>query len=459
MSVKRTEYELFPTQYKFMFGIPDDAFSLVDKNGNNKVYQDVALYQGGFGSGKTFCGSLRGLLFALQWPGCKGLVTAKTQDLLDGTTKAKYIEHLENIGMKEGVHWWFENRKTLMKFLNGSSIMFKTASDWESFRSMEFAWIELEEASLLEEKLFLELLGRLRQMKRSDWNDFYRSIFMHTNPQGKRGWLNKRFINPKTRSKKYRYVIASTRENTKLGEEYVEALEEAYSAEQLQELVEGIDLDYDNTVAFPQFLEDNIIEGLTFDSRYPVILSCDFNYNPMCWYLMQEREGVWYVIKELIKQNTSTSQMCESILPALMNTGLRRLIIMGDSHGRDNKTTGSDYSTMMSFFSSRGFNTSLMVQKSNPLIKERLAILRGYIRNAKGIKKFYVDSTCVKLLYNMEECKNNLGTQGLHIPSDSEIQSDPQKVFLIHPVDAISYPIYFLNKLRETSGDSEYKLM
>ena len=454
MSVKRTIYKLLPKQYEFMFCIPEDAFTRKDSNGLPKIYNDIALYQGGFGSGKTFCGSLRGLTFALTWAGCKGLVSAKSQDLLDNTTKAKYIEHLANIGLKEGVHWWFENRKTLMVFRNGSTIMFKTAADWEQFRSMEFAWIELEEASFLEEKLFLELLGRLRQFKRDDWQNYYRSLFMHTNPQGKRGWLNKNFINPKTRHKTYRYVTASTRENIFLGEEYVETLEEQYSAEQLEELVEGRDVDNDNTVAFPQFSTDNVREGLKVDYNYPLILSCDFNYNPMCWYIMQEREGVWYVLKELIRQNVTTSQMCELIQPVMDDLKSRKLIIMGDSHGRDLKTNGSDYGVMLNYFNKRGYDVTLRVQKANPPIKERLAVLRGYIRNAKGKIRLFIDESCEYLIYNYEEAKNNLGNLGLHIPTDSEIQADDKKRFLIHPIDATSYPIYYLNNLREKTGEN-----
>lgn len=453
MSKKVTRYGLLPTQYKYLFDIPENAFSLIDDDGTPMLYQDIALYQGGFGSGKTFCGSLRGLLFAFKWAGCKGLVTAKTQDLLDETTKAKYVDHLENMGMKEGVHWWFENRKTTMKFLNGSSILFKTAADHESFRSMEFTFIELEEASLLEEGLFLELIGRLRQMKRDDWEDYYRSIFLHTNPQGRRGWIYKRFINPKTRTKSYRFVIAPTTENHFLGKEYVNAMKEAYSEEQLLELIEGLDVDYDNTVAFPQFREDNIIENIEVDRQRPLVLACDFNYTPMCWYLMQEKNGVWYILKELIEQNVTTKDMCRRVQPIIDNMGIRNLIIMGDAHGADRKTNGSDYSVMIPYFNDIGYDVSLRIAKSNPPIKERLSMLRGMIRNANGEKKVFVDSSCTHLIYNFEESTNNLGNGGLRVPTDTEIQNDKNKLFLIHPIDAISYPMYYLSRMRQALGD------
>ena len=447
--MKVTRYKLFPTQRKFLFGFSKD---LVNRD---EIYYDISLYQGGVGSGKTFIGSLRGLYYALKWPGCRGLVGAMSQDLLDNTTKRKYLEHMANIGLKEDVHWWYKDRKQTIVLKNGSEIRFKTLSDWRQFMSEEFTWIEFEEASFLEQIVFDKLITRLRQMKKDVWEDFHYSLFLHTNPQGKRGWLNKLFINPKTRIKGYRYVIASTRENTYLGKSYVETMENLYSKEQIDEMIEGLDLDYDNTIAFPQFLEDNIIENIKIRKDLPLVLTCDFNYNPMCWYLMQEYDGKWYILKELINQSVTTLEMCKLIQPIIDEIGIRSLLIMGDSHGRDKKTNGSDYSVIISYFGQLGYDITMKVQKANPLIKERLATLRGVIRNAKGEVRLYVDSSCKKLLYNFEECKNQLANGGIKIPTDSEIQSDPNKLFLVHPIDAISYPIWFLHSLRAMAGEGE----
>ena len=56
-------YKLLPKQ-KELFEIPHD----------NQL--DVCIYQGGYGSGKTWCGSLLGLMLAIKYPGSKGLVGA-----------------------------------------------------------------------------------------------------------------------------------------------------------------------------------------------------------------------------------------------------------------------------------------------------------------------------------------------------------------------------------------------
>lgn len=448
--IKKTTYELLSAQWEFLYGCED---LVAEKEKEGKVLNDISCYYGGVGSGKTFCGSLRGLEYALTWAGCRGLVGAKSQDLLDNTTKRKYVEHCENIGLKEGTHWWWTDRQQIMNFINGSVIRFKTLSDWEQFMSEEFAWIEFEEASFLEEIIFIKLVSRLRQAKRDGWKGYFRSLFMHTNPQGKRGWINKYFVNPKTKKASYRFITASTRDNPYLGDDYIDMLEETYSADQIKEMVDGQDLDYDNTIAFPDFDSDNIIENLKYNPNYPLILTCDFNYNPMCWYLVQEVDGTWNILREFVRTSITTKEMCQAIQPEIDQYGTRKLLIMGDAHGRDNKTNGSDYGVMLSHFSDAGYDCTLQVQKSNPLIKERLATLRGIIKNAKGKRNLFVDSSCSWLIYNFEECKNQLSNGGLKIPTDSEIQVDNNKRFLVHPIDAISYPMHFLSMLRAVAGE------
>ena len=321
-------------------------------------------------------------------------------------------------------------------------------SDWEQFRSFEFTFIELEEASLLTEKVFKELIARLRQQKHPDWKGYYRSIFLHTNPGGARGWIYKLFTNPKTKIRHYRIVFAGTKENYHLGEGYEQELLALYGVDEAQELLNGIDLDKDNTVAFPAFTQFNVIEDLKFNSAHPLILTCDFNYNPMCWYLVQQVGTTWYVLEELIHQNVTTKEMCERILGNIQKYGTKKLVIMGDAHGRDKKTNGSDYGVMVNYFASKGYDVTMRVAKYNPAIKERLSILRRNICNGKNERNLFVDNNCKWLLYNFDECKNNLAAGGLKAPTDKEIQDDIQKLFLIHPIDAISYPMWYEDKLK-----------
>ena len=66
----------------------------------HKASLDVAVYQGGYGSGKTFAGSLLGILLCLKFPGIRGLVGAQTYTLVRDTTLQTYFEHLDNMNFK-----------------------------------------------------------------------------------------------------------------------------------------------------------------------------------------------------------------------------------------------------------------------------------------------------------------------------------------------------------------------
>ena len=87
---------------------------------------DVAIYQGGYGSGKTWCGALLGIMLCRKYAGCRGLVGAKEYELVRKTTLEKYLEHLEALGYKSGEHYKYNKVDKIIKFKNGSEILFST---------------------------------------------------------------------------------------------------------------------------------------------------------------------------------------------------------------------------------------------------------------------------------------------------------------------------------------------
>jgi phage terminase large subunit len=191
-------YVLLPKQKEFM-----------EVNHNSDL--DVVVYQGGFGSGKTFCGSLLGLMLARKYPGSKGLVGAKEYELVKNTTLDSYFEHLENMGYVKDIDYTYNKNDKIITLSNGSVILFKGVDDPEKFKSLNLHWIEIEECSQISDSSFKALLARLRGKIKPNWKDFRYRLFGHTNPQANKGWIWKRFLdNPK---ENYRLIIAPTSEN------------------------------------------------------------------------------------------------------------------------------------------------------------------------------------------------------------------------------------------------------
>ena len=90
---------------------------------------DVAIYQGGYGSGKTWCGSLLGTELAKKYPGSRGLVGAKEYELVRKTTLVSYLEHLN--AMK--VNGWTQEKlfKTIVDFIRQKKITEFDQIIWE----------------------------------------------------------------------------------------------------------------------------------------------------------------------------------------------------------------------------------------------------------------------------------------------------------------------------------------
>src|SRR5574344_434668 len=124
---------------------------------------DVCIYQGGFGSGKTFAGSLLGILLCIKYSGIKGLVGAQTFSLVRDTTLLTYFEHLSNMGFKEGREFNYNKSSQKLEFKNGSSIMFRHFDEPNKLKSLNLGFAEMEETSDIPEETFKMLLGRMRQ--------------------------------------------------------------------------------------------------------------------------------------------------------------------------------------------------------------------------------------------------------------------------------------------------------
>ena len=203
------KYQLLDAQREFL-EIPHD-YSL-----------DVAVYQGGYGSGKTFAGALLGILLAIKFPGITGLVGAQTYTLVRDTTLKTYLEHLDNIGFVDKVDYKWVSAEQKFVFKNGSEILFRHFDEPNKLKSLNLGFVEIEEMSDVPYDTFKMLLARMRQRKKAGWQNFTYRIFGHTNPEVQKGWIYKTFYdNPPPN---YRLICAPTTQNKYLPEGFCDEL-------------------------------------------------------------------------------------------------------------------------------------------------------------------------------------------------------------------------------------------
>ena len=436
------KYILNPNQIKFM------------EVGDHDSDIDVSLYQGGYGSGKTFAGSLLGILLCLKYRGIRGLVGAQTLPLVRDTTLVSYKEHFDSMGLKEGVDWVENKAESKIIFSNNSEILFRHLEEPNKLKSLNLGFIEIEEMSDIPKATFDMLLARLRQKKNPEWcNEFKYRLFGHTNPQQDRGWIYQYFV--KNKPSNYKRVISRTLDNeSNLPKGFIEGLKERYTDKYYRINVLGEDGDYESRLATKDFKPDEQIkDNLEINKNFPIHITCDFNHDPMCWYICQHYDNNVYILYELVEQYTTTYHCAELVAELLSDYKHHKIIINGDATG-DNKTTkGQDYTILTNTLCRLGFdNYEKQLLRSNPSRSWRLKCWNNKVRGMDdGKSHLFISSQCKYLIYNIDELEAEEGTGIPKEPSAHRIARDTNAKFLVHPIDACSYLVCFYYPIKDIS--------
>lgn len=433
--------DLLPAQRE-LFEIP----AYIKNSNDEKLDRDVAVYQGGFGSGKTFAGSLLGITLAFKYPGITGLVGAQTVGLLRDTTLAAYLEHLDSLG----VNYEFLKSENKLKFENGSEILFRHLEEDTKLKSLNLGFIEIEEMSDTPYETFKMLLSRLRQKPKPEWGDKFKyRLFGHTNPQAARGWIYEEFAkNPKPN---YRRIIAPSTQNFHLPKGYLTSLKEAYNEDYYKIMVLGEDDDNISGLVTRGYNKDVQTTNLiSINPKYPIHLTCDFNVDPMCWYLCQHYDGNVYYLYEIVRNNASTDGVAQVVCELLKGYENHPIIINGDASGDNNTTKGNDYIFIRNAFRRNSFTkVDVKVMHRNPPIEWRLSCWNNMIKGADGKPHIFIHPQCKYLIYNIENLEVKAGTSKPKLPTPNAIAKDNNKKYLGHPIDAASYLVCMYYPIKE----------
>lgn len=403
---------------------------------------DIAIYQGGYGSGKTWCGALLGVLLARKYAGSRGLVGAKEYELVRKTTLITYLEHLTFLGYKENVHYVYNKIDKVIKFKNGSEILFCALEDPERFKSLNLHWAEIEEASQIDDGAFKQLLGRLRNTYRGkDWGDFRYRLFGHTNPQANKSWIWKRFV--EEQHENYRLIIAPTTNNIFLPKHFIESLKDNFDEEYYKINVLGEFGDYASGLVVKNFSQENL-KHFKYNPDLPIHITCDFNVDPMCWVLAYTDKNNVYYFDEIAVEKTTTEECIQEFLRRYPEHKAE-IIVNGDASG-DNRSTQSEYTNyaiIRNALYKHGYDKKQIkfcLRSYNPPILNRISAFNAKVKNSSGERHLFIDERrCKWLLYNIYNLSFKEGTTIVDVPTFSQIKTNRDSKFLEHPFDAASY--------------------
>lgn len=192
-------------------------------------------------------------------------------------------------------------------------------------------------------------------------------------------------------------------------------------------------------------IESNV-RPINYNPDMDLHLTCDFNVDPMCWAMAHITDTKAFFFDELVKENTHTQECIDEFIKRY--GGHRgKIIVNGDASG-DYRNAQSEYTNyaiiLQALRSHFGEDRVILhIRDFNPPILSRVNAFNQKVKTNKGIIEIYFDPKCQRCIYNMENLKFKEGTSQIDTPTLKEIQRDPDKKYLSHPFDAVSYLIEY----------------
>ena len=208
-------------------------------------------------------------------------------------------------------------------------------------------------------------------------------------------------------------------------------------------------------------LSNNIVKGFTKDNIRPIFyqkdkdlhISCDFNYDPMCWVFFHKTDSKMYVFDELIEEATSTLLCAKKVIQRFPDHK-GEIIINGDAAGNQRNCAHANPDMTNFKILKRelenyyGREVQLKVRRGNPHKIKRFEAFNNMVKRYDGEICFYISDNCKWTIYNIENAKFKEGTREVDEPTVNDIKKDPKKKFLIHPLDAASYPCEYYHPIK-----------
>jgi PBSX family phage terminase large subunit len=197
-----------------------------------------------------------------------------------------------------------------LKFINGSTIIFKGANDLkaiESLRGLNLDFFAIDEAAIIDRKIWDILIGRLRR-----GNDL--KAWLTTTP--KIGWCYEKFILNEDKLGDDYYILKNvpTTTNTFLPSDYIDSVKAEYGEDSLfyQQEVLGRFVKFDGAIYDIQgkTIPTELLKNIEFVNY---IYGVDFGYVHPCGVVVigVDKNNAYYVVDEFSESGITDSELAK----------------------------------------------------------------------------------------------------------------------------------------------------
>lgn len=364
MNMRILEFKLLPHQKNFI-----------------KSTQNTILVAG-YGSGKSYSGTLKTILKKIQFPQHKVAYYLPSYGLIRDIAFDKFPSLLEELKLT------YKLNKTdkELEIVNYGKIIFRTLSEPETIVGYETAYSLIDEADILPmEKMDLaykKILARNRAIENGN-------VDMVSTPE------SFKFLYAQCNSGHFEVIKARTYDNKFLPPDYIAQLEAQYPAQLLQAYLNGEFVNLQTGTVLYNFKREEHHSNEEYSGQNQIFVGQDFNIGGCVSIIYIESGDTLTAVDEI--ESYDTQQIINNIKSKYPNIIVN---IYPDASGNQNKTSAPQ--TDINMLKNAGFR--VFANAINPSVKDRYAITNKRLED----KKILVNTNkCPKLTKAMEQLAYN----------------------------------------------------
>ena len=341
------------------------------------LYSD-AIHTGlvaGFGSGKTFIGTLKTVSKKIYYPGIDVAYYLPTYGLIKDIAfpRLREVLDLHNIP--------YELNKSDKDFITPyGRIILRSMDNPDLIVGYEVGYSLIDEADILStnkmQDVFIKVLARNRAKL---WDGSPNSLDFVSTPEGFK-FLHKFFVKDK---KKNRVLIkGKTSDNTYLSESYIETLMDSYTDEQVRAYLDGDFVNLTTGIVYRNFDRSLNHSNRQIKPGEVLHIGMDFNITNM--------NAVIHVIDEKpiavaeIAKVFDTNEMIQVIKERYQG---HSIVVYPDASGKNRSTSGKSDIRLL-----REARFTIRSLSKNPFVRDRVNAMNTAFLNNKGERNYLVNT-------------------------------------------------------------------
>lgn len=309
----------------------------------------------GFGGGKTYSLVMKLLKLTFQNKNIDGGLVAPS--LVD--VKKDVMPCLEDICFENGIDYKHNKQDNWIQFPWSKGKVWLTSGE-RKIRGPNWGFAAINEVTLLQDVRYKEVLGRVRVKKAKN-----PQIVMSGTPEGTGHWLYKELIEKQNNVAKV--IYGDTRDNAQnLDPHYIQSLYDSYDDIMIDAYLRGLWVNMaGNRFYYSYDPHKNHDNTINYIKELPILISMDFNVNPMSCAMWHKYNGNLYGFDEIKLMSANTYKLAEAIKSRGYNPN--SCIIYPDPAGNSRRTSGK---SDIQILKEAGFH-NIRVKKKAPDMRTR----------------------------------------------------------------------------------------